>query len=74
MRGDDGLFRTKNGAPLEADASVIVAGGMLEGSNVHLVDSMVSMINLSRQFDLHTTMLKTAETMDNSADQILTLS
>jgi flagellar basal-body rod protein FlgF len=74
VRGDDGLFRTKDGTPVEADASVIVAGGMLEGSNVHLVDSMVNMINLSRQFDLHTTMLKTAETMDNSADQILTLS
>jgi flagellar basal-body rod protein FlgF len=74
VRGDDGLFRTKNGAPVEADATVTLAGGVLEGSNVHLVDSMVNMINLSRQFDLHTTMLKTAETMDNSADQILTLS
>jgi flagellar basal-body rod protein FlgF len=74
VRGDDGLFRTKNGAPVEADASVILAGGVLEGSNVHLVDSMVNMINLSRQFDLHTTMLKTAETMENSADQIFTLS
>jgi flagellar basal-body rod protein FlgF len=74
VRGDDGLFRTKNGAPVEADASVILAGGVLEGSNVHLVDSMVNMINLSRQFDLHTTMLKTAETMENTADQILTIS
>jgi flagellar basal-body rod protein FlgF len=74
VRGDDGLFRTKNGAPVEADANVVVASGTLEGSNVNLVDSMVNMISLSRQFDLHMTMLKTAETMDNSAAQVMTLS
>jgi flagellar basal-body rod protein FlgF len=73
VRGDDGLFRTKNGAPVEADANVVVASGTLEGSNVNLVDSMVNMISLSRQFDLHMTMLKTAETMDNSATQVMTL-
>lgn len=73
-RGEDGLFRTKDGTTPDADATVTVAGGALEGSNVHLVDSMVNMINLSRQFDLHITMLKTAETMDNSAEQIMTLS
>jgi len=73
VRGDDGLFRTKNGAPVEADANVVVASGTLEGSNVNLVDSMVNMISLSRQFDLHMTMLKTAETMDNSAAQVMTL-
>lgn len=74
VRGDDGLFRTKDGTTPDADPTVTVAGGALEGSNVQLVDSMVNMINLSRQFDLHITMLKTAETMDNSAEQIMTLS
>ncbi|MFI4939098.1 MAG: flagellar basal-body rod protein FlgF [Burkholderiales bacterium] len=74
VRSDDGLFRTKSGAPLDADANVVVAGGMLEGSNVNLVDAMVNMINLSRQFDMHMTMLKTAETDESSAQQILSLS
>ena len=74
IRGDDGLFRTKDSTPVEADATVAVTGGALEGSNVNMVDSMVNMINLSRQFDLHITMLKTAETMDTSAEQVLTLS
>jgi flagellar basal-body rod protein FlgF len=74
VRGDDGLFRTKSGAPVDADATVAAVGGALEGSNVNLVDSMVNMINLSRQFELHMTMLKTSETMENSADQIFTLS
>jgi flagellar basal-body rod protein FlgF len=74
VRGDDGLFRTKDGTPVQADANVTVLGGALEGSNVNLVDAMVSMINLSRQFDLHMTMLKTAETDETTATQILTLS
>lgn len=74
VRGDDGLFRTRNGAPVEADATVRTAGGALEGSNVNLVDSMVSMINLSKQFELQMTMLKTSETMENSAAQIFALS
>lgn len=74
VRGDDGLFRTKNGAAADADPNVVVAGGALEGSNVNVIDSMVNMINLSRQFDMHMTMLKTAETTETSADQILTLS
>jgi flagellar basal-body rod protein FlgF len=74
VRGDDGLFRTKDGAPAATDANVIVGGGMLEGSNVNLVDAMVNMISLSRQFDMHMTMLKTAETDETSAEQILTLS
>lgn len=74
VRGDDGLFRTKNGAPVDADPNVAVAGGALEGSNVNLVDAMVSMISLSRQFDLHMTMLKTAETDESNAAQILSLS
>ncbi len=37
VRGDDGLFRTKNGAPVEADANVVVASGTLEGSAVPTV-------------------------------------
>ncbi|HEY8023027.1 MAG TPA: flagellar basal-body rod protein FlgF [Burkholderiaceae bacterium] len=74
VRGDDGLFRTRAGVAAEADPNVNVAGGALEGSNVNVIDSMVNMINLSRQFDLHMTMLKTAETTETSADQILTIS
>ena len=63
VRGDDGLFRTKNGAPVDADPNVMLTScGALEASNVNVIDSMVNMINLSRQFDMHMTMLKTAET------------
>lgn len=70
MRGDDGLFRTTTGAP-EQDDKVRVAGGYLEGSNVNVVDQMVQMIALSRQFEMQTKMLQTAEADDRAAQQIL---
>jgi flagellar basal-body rod protein FlgF len=41
VKAGDGLFRTRNGAPLEADASVTVQNGRLESSNVNPVSAMV---------------------------------
>jgi flagellar basal-body rod protein FlgF len=73
-RGDDGLFRLKGGGEAEADADVSVAGGMLEGSNVNVVDAMVNMISLARQFELHMKLIQNAETNANKAAQLLALS
>lgn len=74
VRADNGLFKTKDGVPADADATVTVANGMLEGSNVNVVDSMVSMINLARQFEMHMKLLQNAESNANKASQILALS
>lgn len=74
VRGDDGLFKTKDGTTPDADAAVNVAGGMLENSNVNVVESMVSMINLSRQFEMQMKLLQNAENNATKASQILTLS
>ena len=71
VRGDDGLFRTQGGAASAADPDVRVAGGYLEGSNVNVVDQMVQMISLARQFEMQTRMLSTAEQNDRAAAQVL---
>lgn len=71
VRGDDGLFRVRGGAPAVADPNVRVAGGYLEGSNVNVVDQMVQMISLARQFEMQTRMLSTAEQNDRAAAQVL---
>lgn len=73
-RGDDGLFRIKDGKPADADATVTVAGGALEGSNVNVVDAMVNMISLARSFEMHMSLLKNAESNAAKASQILSLS
>jgi flagellar basal-body rod protein FlgF len=74
VRGDDGLFRTKDGVAADADAGVTVVGGAIEGSNVSVVESMVSMISLARQFDMHMKLLTSAQSDDEKASQILSLS
>jgi flagellar basal-body rod protein FlgF len=74
VRGDDGLFRTKGGEAADADASVTVAGAALEGSNVNVVDAMVNMISLARQFEMHMSFLKNAESNAAKASQLFSLS
>lgn len=71
VRGEDGLFRQRNGAPAAVDENVRVAGGFLEGSNVNVVEQMVMMISLGRQFEMQTRMLQTAEANDRAAAQVL---
>jgi flagellar basal-body rod protein FlgF len=73
VRGDDGLFRQADGADAAADVNVTLAPGMLESSNVNPIESMVSMINLARQFDLHMKVLTTVESDETKATGILTL-
>lgn len=73
-RGDDGLFRLKSGTPADASASVALIGGALEGSNVNVVDEMVNMISLARQFEMHMSLLKNAENNASKASQLLSLS
>jgi flagellar basal-body rod protein FlgF len=70
-RGDDGLFRVATPGPVAAAPNVRVAGGYLEGSNVNVVDQVVAMISLSRQFEMQTRMLTTAERDDQAATQLL---
>lgn len=71
VRGDDGLFRVQGGAPAPVNPNVRVAGGYLEGSNVNVVNQMVQMISLARQFEMQTRMLSTAEQNDRAAAQVL---
>jgi flagellar basal-body rod protein FlgF len=73
-RGDDGLFRTATGDPADADPSVIVAGGALEGSNVNPVAAMVSMITNARQFQMQTKLMESADQNDQSANKLLNFS
>lgn len=73
VRGEDGLFRTNNGAPAPADAAVHVASGVLEGSNVNVAEAMVNMIELSRHFDLQVKAMRTAEENGQASAQLLRL-
>ncbi len=73
VRGADGLFRLRDGSAAPADPNVQVAAGYLEGSNVNVVDQLVSMISLSRQFETQLKLLSTAEQNDRLAAQLLAI-
>ncbi|MBA3023891.1 MAG: flagellar basal-body rod protein FlgF [Gammaproteobacteria bacterium] len=74
VRGEDGLFRTRDGNPAEADARVGLTAGSLEGSNVNSVEAMVNMISLARQFDTQMKLLQSADENAKRASSVLTVS
>ena len=73
VRGDDGLFRSRNGEAAALDEAVKIASETLEGSNVNSVDALVSMISLARQFEMQIKMLQTADADAAKANQILSM-
>jgi flagellar basal-body rod protein FlgF len=72
-RGDDGLFRSYSGEALNNDETARLHVGVLEGSNVNAIETMVGMIQTARQFETQTKLMTTAEANDRSAAQLLGL-
>lgn len=72
-RGADGLFRATSGDPLPNDDTAKLQSGVVEGSNVNSVETMVGMIQSARQFETQMRLLQTAESNDRSAGQLLGL-
>lgn len=70
-KGNDGLFRRKDGQPAQVDATVMVVNGMVESSNVNPVHEMTQMISIQRQFEMQLKLMKTAEETDSSQSQLL---
>jgi flagellar basal-body rod protein FlgF len=70
-RGNDGLFNA-SGA-VTPDLTIKVVNGALENSNVNVVQGMVNMISLARQFDVQMQLLKNVENSDQQAAQIYRL-
>ncbi len=62
---NDGLMYTKDGTEVVASANISLIPGALEGSNVNGISAMVNMIELARNFELQTKVMKNAN--DNSA-------
>ncbi len=72
IRSADGTFTTRSGS-VEVDTNVNVISGALEGSNVNVVEAMVSMISLARQFETQMKLVQSAENNANKASQLLSM-
>ncbi|MCP1605362.1 flagellar basal-body rod protein FlgF [Pseudomonas citronellolis] len=74
-KGTDGMIRMKQGQPApQPDANASVQSGFLEASNVNAVEEMTSILALSRQFELHVKMMRTAEDDSQAMARVLQFS
>jgi flagellar basal-body rod protein FlgF len=70
-RGEDGLFRSRDGIEAVADASVSVTAGALEASNVNTVDAMVRMIDYARYYEHQVKLMKLASENDEASASLM---
>ena len=71
VKGDDGLMRRRDGAEELADAEVRVVSGFIEGSNVNVVEAMVGMISLSRNYEMNIKLIQTAQQNSEASARLL---
>jgi flagellar basal-body rod protein FlgF len=70
-KGLDGLIRMNDESFAEPAAEVRLQSGFLEASNVNVVDSMVEMISLTRNYELNIKMIKTTEENSETSARLL---
>ncbi|MEM8767860.1 MAG: flagellar basal-body rod protein FlgF [Pseudomonadota bacterium] len=74
VKGGDGLMRMADGTTASADAEVQITAGVLEGSNVNVVDAMVEMISLSRRYEMQVRMMDVANENAQAASTTMRMS
>jgi flagellar basal-body rod protein FlgF len=70
IRGPDGLFISATGIPAEADASIKIQVGDLEGSNVSAVGELLKMMDMAREFEAN---FKLMQDVDENAKRLNSL-
>ncbi len=67
----DGLLQLNQGATAAPDASITLATGDLEESNVNGVAAMINMMDLARQYEMQLKVMKTAQDNADAAAQMI---
>ncbi len=73
VKGNDNLFRVRDGGILPADPDARLIPASLEGSNVNMTASLVDMIEASRAWETQVKLLKTAQDLDSSSASLMQL-
>lgn len=80
VRGDDGVFhltaeaQATRGPALQADQSIRLQSGVLEGSNVKPVAAMADMIASARRFEMQMKVISSVDENTQKANQLLSMS
>lgn len=64
VKGDDGLFRLRDGSSAPPVAEVRVTQGALETSNVNPITEMINVITLARRYEMVVSAMQTAKEND----------
>jgi len=67
----DGLLHSKSGMPLVASTDVSLTQGVLEGSNVNTFAAMTEMIELARNFELQTKVMKNVDENSGASAKLM---
>jgi flagellar basal-body rod protein FlgF len=71
VKGPDGLFTRADGLPQPPSAEVRLVSGMVENSNVNVVNEMTEILAIAREFEIQLRMMQTAEQNDEAASELL---
>ena len=73
-KGDDGLFRQRDGEIALPAVEVILRSGMLESSNVNAIEEFTQILSLARQYEMQVKVMKSAEENSAASAQLLQMS
>lgn len=73
-KGDDGLFRQRDGEIALPAVEVTVRSGMLESSNVNAIEEFTQILSLARQYEMQVKVMKSAEENSAASAQLLQMS
>ncbi|WP_318494909.1 flagellar basal-body rod protein FlgF [Photobacterium leiognathi] len=71
QKHSDGLFHPINDQVFAQDPTVAITAGHLEGSNVSAINELVSVMSLTRNFEMQVRMMKTAETLAQAGTRLM---
>lgn len=66
-----GTLSSTTNVPSVPDESIQLVSGMLESSNVNPVNELTEVLSLARQFELEVRMMRTAQTNDEAASELV---
>ncbi len=70
-KGEDGLFRLRDGTQAPIDGAIRLQPGFVESSNVNAISEFTDVLSLSRQYELSVKMMKTVEGNSESSARLL---
>ncbi|NAW57042.1 MULTISPECIES: flagellar basal body rod protein FlgF [unclassified Vibrio] len=71
QKESDSLLHNVAGVPFEADETVQLAPEHIEGSNVSAIDELLTVMSLTRNFEMQIRMMKTAETLAQAGNKLM---